>query len=82
VLLEPEFERMSVQTSGVPEQTIPALADTTAVLENVPISPKTNPETEIAAIRVMATSITVARTGDIAGLLPLTGCIVTEKCVC
>jgi hypothetical protein len=62
----PELLRTSVHTSGVPLQFDPAEAETAAELVKVPRRPKKNPEIAVAAMRVMAMSITVARTGDIA----------------
>jgi len=54
--------------SGVPEhETLDA--ETAAVLVKVPIRPKTKPAMEVAATRVIAMSITVARTGEIPFLL-------------
>jgi hypothetical protein len=60
-----------VHDSGVPEQLELPDADTIAVLVNVPKSPKTNPETAVAAMRVIEMRITVARTGEIAFLFPI-----------
>jgi hypothetical protein len=61
--------RYRVHDSGVPEQLELPDADTTAVLVNVPNNPKTNPETAVAAMSVIAMRTTVARTGEIAFLL-------------
>jgi hypothetical protein len=68
-LLEPVLDRNRVHDSGVPEQLELPDADTTAVLVNVPNSPNTNPETAVAAMRVIEMRITVARTGEIAFFL-------------
>jgi hypothetical protein len=66
----PALMRFTTQLSGVPvQETDPAA--TRAVLVKVPISPKTNPEIAAAAIRVTATKMTVARTGEIPFLLVL-----------
>ncbi len=53
------------------------MTDRLAELERVPKSPKTKPAIATAAMRVMAMRMTVARTGEMAFLLPLfTICIV------
>ncbi len=53
------------------------LADTCAELVNEPNRPNTKPAMAMAAMRVMAMRMTVARTGEMAFLLPLfTICIV------
>jgi hypothetical protein len=65
VLLEPVFVKNMVQDSGVPEQFELPDAETIAVLVKVPKSPNTNPEMAVAAMRVTAMIITVARTADI-----------------
>ena len=75
VLEVPELVKMSVHCSGVPLQETPEDAETTAELEKVPSNPKKNPETAVAAMRVIAMRITVARTGEIALLLSWTGVI-------
>jgi hypothetical protein len=63
----PVFVRLTKQTSGVPEHdTEPAV--TRAMLVNVPIKPKTNPATAMAAKSVIAISMMVARTGETAFL--------------
>lgn len=68
MLAVPVLLRYSVQVSGVPAQFDPAEDDTTAVLVKVPNRPKKNPETAVAAMSVIAISITEARTGEIAFL--------------
>jgi hypothetical protein len=70
-LLVPELVRNRVHDSGVPEQFELPDADTAAVLVKVPNSPKTNPETAVAAMRVIEMRMTVARTGEIAFLLSI-----------
>jgi len=68
----PLLVRVRVQTSFVPlawqEVT---LADTWAELVNDPNRPNTNPAMAMAAMRVMAMRMTVAKTGLIAFLLLL-----------
>jgi len=68
----PELIMERLQTSLWVFQThVVTLAETCAVLVNVPNRPKTKPAIAIAAMRVMAISMTVARTGEIAFLLPV-----------
>jgi len=65
----PEFVRTTVQTSlaaGLLQDVTWAL--TCAELVNDPNRPKTNPAIAIAAIRVMAMRMTVAKTGEMAFL--------------
>jgi hypothetical protein len=57
-----------VHDSGVPEQAELPEAETMAELVKVPRSPKKNPDIAVAAIRVTAIIMTVARTGEIAFL--------------
>jgi len=73
VFAVPELFMLSVQTSPVPavHTQLVTLADTFAVFVNDPKRPKTNPAIAIAAIRVIAMRMTVARTGEIAFLLPI-----------
>ena len=68
VLPTPGLETCSVQLSGVPEQET-LEAETVAVLVKLPMSPKTNPATDVAATIVMAIRMTVASTGEIPFLL-------------
>jgi len=67
---------LSVHTSPVPavQTQLVTLADTWAVFVNDPKRPKTKPAMAIAAIKVIAIRMTVARTGEIAFLLPA-GCV-------
>jgi len=69
VLAEPMFCNGTRQTSGVPEHDT-VLAETWAVLVNVPKSPNTNPAIATEAMRVIAMRRTVARTGEMAFLSP------------
>ena len=68
VLPVPEFWRDTVHVSGSPEHEV-AVTETIATFVKVPIRPKKNPATAMAAIRVTAISIIVATTGDMAVLL-------------
>jgi len=63
----PVFLRTMVHTSVVPTHVVTCPL-TCAELVNDPNRPKTNPAIAMAAIRVMAIRITVARTGEIAFL--------------
>jgi hypothetical protein len=65
VLLAPEFCKITLQASGVPEQDTLS-AETIAIDVKVPIRPNTKPATATEATRVIAIRITVARTGEIA----------------
>jgi len=64
----PELVRMRVQVPLVLLQSV-TWAATCAELVNDPNRPKTNPAMAMAAMRVMAIRITVAKTGEIAFLL-------------
>jgi hypothetical protein len=67
-LAEPVFWRFTVQTTGdtLPQVTLTAV--TCAEFVNDPKRPKTKPATAMAAMRVIAMRMTVARTGEMAFL--------------
>jgi len=68
VLAVPEFVRLTVHVAFAPREHVTMDAVTLAELVNDPKRPNTNPAIAIAAIRVIAISMTVARTGLIAFL--------------
>jgi len=70
VLAVPVLVQYIVQTGVVPSVQVVDVVVTVAVFVNDPNRPKTNPAIAIAAISVMAIRMTVARTGEIAFLLP------------